>query len=107
MSSGIKAQQMEEENHLIFAKRGVECLVRSSFSEEILNMIKNPVIKLRCIFGEVLKLGPVCEGVDSARNSTMLEHGKDIRASPTPCVPATVEDTIKIDWVHLPSCRNS
>lgn len=34
----------------------------------------------------------------------MLEHRQDIRAAPAPGMLTAVEDTVKVDRVHLPAC---
>ena len=49
---------------------------------------------------------PVRVGIDAAGHGTLLKHVKDVGAAPAPRVAAAVEDTIEVDRVVFPACRN-
>lgn len=120
MSSRIETEQVEEEDVLVLSQGVVEGRVLGSSAEQGLDLIKDPGVQLRCIyclsatdrsrpalwietFREVLEFFSVGLGVNSALNSSFLEHWQNIRATPAPRMPTSIENAVKVDRVKLPT----
>lgn len=105
MASCVQSQQVQKEDQLVLPQSRIELRVRLRILEKLLYAIKDPIIKLRGILAEVLQLSAVREVLNSPRNSARAEHGQNVMTSPAPCMPAPVEDAVKVDRVELPSSR--
>ena len=57
--------------------------------------------------GEVLEVSIVAIRINFPRSCAVLEHGEDIRTSPAPCMPATIEHAVEVHRVQLPAGGNS
>ena len=120
MSSRIETEQVEEEDVLVQSQGVVERRILGSSAEQGLDLIEDPGVQLRCIccssatdrgrpalrretFGEVLEFFSVGLGVNSAFDSSLLEHWQNIRAAPAPSMPTLIENAVKIDRIKLPT----
>jgi hypothetical protein len=106
MTAGVQTEKMQEEYKLVLPQLRVELGICLRILEKLLHAIEDPEIQLRSILAEILEFVPIRRILDSSRHRAGAEHGQDIRTTPTPCMPAPVEDAVEIDWVQLPTGCN-
>jgi hypothetical protein len=107
MPRRIKSEKVEEKHYLVLSKSVVQGFVLLRRGEKVLHTIKYPVVQMKRILREVFEGRIIAVGIYFTWRSTLLKHGQDVRAPPTPRVPAPVENAVEVHRVELPTRRNS
>ena len=102
----VQSKQMQEKDKLILSQARIQFGIRFGILEQLLHAIEDPVVQLQCILAEIFKFMPVRRILNTSRYSTRAEHGQDIWATPTPCMPAPVENAVEVDRVQFPAGGN-